>query len=72
MDTTADVDSEEQLCVRIWWSLVLMDRWHAAGTGQPAQVPDSSAVVAAGLEQTMGEVSFYLIRKLNAPPFLMI
>jgi hypothetical protein len=56
-------DSDEQLCVRIWWSLVQMDRWHAAGTGRPSQIPDRSAVVPAGLENTIGEVSFHLLRK---------
>lgn len=62
-ETVAEPDSEEQLCVRIWWSLVLMDRWYAAGTGKPAQIPDSSVVVPAGLENAVGEVCFYLIRE---------
>lgn len=63
VDLSAEHDSDDQLCVRIWWSLVLMDRWHAAGTGQPPQIPDRSAVVPAGLENIIGEVSFHLIRK---------
>ncbi|OAA50617.1 C6 finger domain-containing protein [Metarhizium rileyi] len=62
LDSTAEHDSDDQLCVRIWWSLVLMDRWHAAGTGQPSQIPDRSAVVPAGLENVIGEVSFHLLR----------
>lgn len=40
-----------------------MDRWHAAGTGKPSQIPDSSVVAPAGLENTVGEVCYYLIRK---------
>lgn len=63
IESASESDSDDQLCVRIWWSLVLMDRWHAAGTGKPSQIPDSSVVAPAGLENTVGEVCYYLIRK---------
>lgn len=66
IESASESDSDDQLCVRIWWSLVLMDRWHAAGTGKPAQIPDSSVVAPAGLENTLGEVCYYLNRKLEA------
>ncbi|KHO01668.1 C6 finger domain-containing protein [Metarhizium album ARSEF 1941] len=62
VDSTTEHDSHDQLCVRIWWSLVLMDRWHAAGTGQPTQIPDRSAIVPAYLENVIGEVPFHLLR----------
>lgn len=63
MESASEPDSDDQLCVRIWWSLILMDRWHAAGTGKPAMIPDSSVVAPPGLENMLGEVCFYLIRK---------
>ncbi|KAF4979564.1 hypothetical protein FZEAL_4268 [Fusarium zealandicum] len=62
MDSASEQDSDDQLCVRIWWSLILMDRWYAAGTGKPAQIPDSSVVAPPGLENMLGEVCFYLVR----------
>ncbi|KAH6605893.1 n-terminal binuclear zn cluster-containing dna binding domain-containing [Trichoderma cornu-damae] len=62
IESASEPDSDDQLCVRIWWSLVLMDRWHAAGTGKPSQIPDSSVVAPAGLENSVGEVCYYLIR----------
>ncbi|KAK1251765.1 hypothetical protein MKX07_007244 [Trichoderma sp. CBMAI-0711] len=62
IESASETDSDDQLCVRIWWSLVLMDRWHAAGTGKPSLIPDSSVVAPAGLENTLGEVCYYLIR----------
>lgn len=65
IELASEPDSDDQLCVRIWWSLVLMDRWHSAGTGKPAYIPDSSVVAPAGLENTLGEVCFYLIRKFS-------
>lgn len=64
---SADPDSDDQLSVKIWWSLVMMDRWHAAGTGKPAQIPDSSVVARAGLQATVGEVCFHFIRKFQSP-----
>ncbi|KAG6014705.1 hypothetical protein E4U43_006242 [Claviceps pusilla] len=62
VDLGSEHDANEQLCVRIWWSLVLMDRWHAAGTGHPPQVPERSTVIPSGLENHVGEVCFYLLR----------
>lgn len=62
MESASEPDSDDQLCVRIWWSLILMDRWHAAGTGKPAHIPDSSVVAPPGLENILGEVCFYLVR----------
>ncbi|PNY28098.1 transcriptional regulatory protein [Tolypocladium capitatum] len=59
---STDPDSDDQLSLKIWWSLVMMDRWHAAGTGRPAQIPDSSVVAMAGLQAVVGEVCFHFIR----------
>lgn len=63
VDVASEQDSDEQLCMRLWWSLVLMDRWHAAGTGKPSQIPDSSTVAPPGLVNVLGEGCFHLIRK---------
>ncbi|KAJ4254349.1 Glucose-responsive transcription factor [Fusarium torreyae] len=62
MESVLDSDSDDQLSVRIWWSLILMDRWYAAGTGKPPLIPDSSVVAPPGLENILGEVCFYLVR----------
>jgi hypothetical protein len=42
---------------------VLIDRWYAAGTGKPPQIPDNSVVIPSGLEMTVGETCFHLIRE---------
>ncbi|PFH59879.1 hypothetical protein XA68_11737 [Ophiocordyceps unilateralis] len=57
-----DGDSDDALLLKIWWSLILMDRWHAAGTGKPVLIPDSSVVAMAGLAAVVGEICFYLTR----------
>lgn len=62
MTAAAEADSDAQLCVKIWWSLVLLDRWHAAGTGKPLLIPETSVVIPSGLDEIVGESRFYLIR----------
>lgn len=69
--TLDDLDSDDLLCLRIWWSLVMMDRWYAAGTGKPAQIPDSSAVAPAGLEVVVGEICYNFIRT-SFPSFTLL
>ena len=61
----SDADSDDNLCIRIWWSLVLMDRWHAVGSGKPVLIPDASVVVPHGLATVVGDQSCYLVRKLR-------
>jgi hypothetical protein len=62
VDSVLELDSDEQLCVRMYWSLVLMDRWHAVGAGKAAQIPDTSAVPPPRLASILGETCFQLVR----------
>lgn len=62
LESAGEPDSDEHLCIRIWWSLVLMDRWHAVGTGQPVLIPSTSVVAPAGLEVVTGDLCFQLTR----------
>ncbi|OAR02907.1 hypothetical protein LLEC1_04550, partial [Akanthomyces lecanii] len=62
VDPATEPDSDDALCTRIWWSLVGMDRWYAAGTGKPAQIPDNSIVAPAGLDSVLGETCYYFTR----------
>ncbi|KAL2873276.1 Glucose-responsive transcription factor [Colletotrichum sp. CLE4] len=55
-------DNESQLRVRIWWSLVLLDRWNAVGAAVPSLIRDESVVLAPGLKAVIGEVPYLLIR----------
>jgi hypothetical protein len=63
MELASVVDSDDNLSVRIWWSLVVMDRWHAVGTGRPVLITMRSVVPPAGLDIVLSDVSFYLSRK---------
>lgn len=63
MESIVESDSDDALSVQIWWSLILMDRFYAIGTGKPSLIPDKSVVVPPRLENILGEVCFYLVRK---------
>ncbi|KAK2013873.1 hypothetical protein LZ32DRAFT_529648 [Colletotrichum eremochloae] len=61
-DAEAGADTESQLRVRIWWSLVMLDRWNAVGAAVPSLIRDESVVVSASLKVVVGEVQYLLIR----------
>ena len=58
-----DNDAEEKLARRIWWSLVIMDRWHAAGTSSPTHIPDESIVMYEEDQALLGGEVYNLARK---------
>ncbi|KAH7346398.1 hypothetical protein BKA65DRAFT_399483 [Rhexocercosporidium sp. MPI-PUGE-AT-0058] len=57
-----DHDSDENLGRRIWWSLVIMDRWHASSTASPSLIPDSSVVVYPEDQTLLGDDLYHLAR----------
>ncbi|KAK2061600.1 hypothetical protein LY76DRAFT_507577 [Colletotrichum caudatum] len=61
-EAEAGTDTESQLRVRIWWSLVMLDRWNAVGAAVPSLIRDESVVVSASLKAVVGEVQYLLIR----------
>lgn len=61
--TENDADSEEKIMRRIWWSLVIMDRWHASSTSSPVLIPDGSVVVYPDDQALLGDGLYHLVRK---------
>jgi len=66
-----DQDSDGKLARRIWWSLVIMDRLHAASTSSPVLIPDSSVVVYPEDQALLGDGPYHLARKLSEALFVM-
>lgn len=63
----SDSDSEDKLERRIWWSLVVMDRWHAAGTSSPLLIPDGSVIVYPEDQALLGDNLYHLARESLNP-----
>ncbi|KAL9945116.1 hypothetical protein ACHAO5_005218 [Verticillium nonalfalfae] len=57
-----DVDSDTHLRVRLWWSLVLLDRWNAVGSGTLPMTRTESTVVSPDVAKVVGETTWQLIR----------
>lgn len=58
-----DVDKEDNIAMRAWWSLVMLDRWNAIGAALPAQIPSDAAVILPGLKLIMGDGPYALLRE---------
>lgn len=61
-DYDTDAESEEKLSRRIWWSLVIMDRWHASSSSSPLLVPESSAILYPADLAVLGDAVYHLAR----------
>ena len=61
-DDTID-DSIDTIGRRAWWSLIVLDRWHAAGGATAPQIPDSVAVLGPADLRRLGIDLYHLARK---------
>ena len=57
------VNSVESTSRRAWWSLIILDRWHAAGRATAQQIPDSVAVLEPVDLQVLGIGFYHFARK---------
>ncbi|KAI5807386.1 hypothetical protein DFH27DRAFT_462838, partial [Peziza echinospora] len=57
-----DADTDEKIGRRAWWTLVVMDRWHAIGTSSPLFIPDSSTVLLLEDQSVLGAVPYNIAR----------
>ena len=62
---SSDADSDASLSSRIWFTLVVIDRWISVGSGKPVQIPDASVVVPAELSSLTGESLYYMLSRYS-------
>jgi len=67
-----DQESDERLARRVWWALVIMDRWHASSTSSPVLIPDSSVVVFSDDQALLGDTVYHTARRSNVSPPLSL
>lgn len=58
-----DMDSDDNVAIRTWWTIVMLDRWHAIGTATQLMVDNNLVIILPGLKFVLGEVGYHLIRK---------
>ncbi|KAK4100492.1 hypothetical protein N658DRAFT_472962 [Parathielavia hyrcaniae] len=57
-----DPNSDDNVALRAWWVLAMLDRWNAVGTATPTLISNDNIVIQPGLKHVVGEVVFTLIR----------
>lgn len=58
----SDMDSDEKVARRTWWSLIILDRYHASSTSSPVMIPDTSVVLLPDDQHVFGEDTYHLAR----------
>ncbi|KAL7621904.1 Glucose-responsive transcription factor [Parahypoxylon ruwenzoriense] len=64
-DARTDADSDENIAIRAWWTLIMLDRWNAIGTSSPLFIPNDSVVLLPSLNAILGENVYHLARLSN-------
>ncbi|KAH8205369.1 hypothetical protein TruAng_000448 [Truncatella angustata] len=64
-DLSGDSDADENVAIRAWWTLVMLDRWNAISTASPVFIPNDSVVILPGLKDLLGENVYHLARLCN-------
>ena len=60
---TNDYDPETDFVRRIWWTLIIMDRWHASSTSSHVMIPDEAAALHAEDPDLSNNNLYHLTRK---------
>ncbi|KAI0379006.1 hypothetical protein F5Y04DRAFT_138774 [Hypomontagnella monticulosa] len=64
-DIQAEPDSNENIAIRAWWTLIMLDRWNAIATASPLFIPNDSVVILPSLNSILGENGYHLARLSN-------
>ena len=65
--TENDADSEDKLARRVWWCLVMMDKWHASSTSSPLLIPDGTVILSSEDQALLGDQLYHLARECLPP-----
>jgi hypothetical protein len=58
-----DPNSDDNVALRAWWVLVMLDRWNALGMATSTSIAHNIGVPRPGLKHIVGDAVFALIRK---------
>lgn len=58
LNPVGDVESDQYIRVRAWWTLVILDRWNAISTATPLVIAGDSIVLPHNLKPVLGEANY--------------
>ncbi|KAI1134111.1 hypothetical protein F5Y05DRAFT_244598 [Hypoxylon sp. FL0543] len=65
VDAQLEPDSDKNIAIRAWWTLIMLDRWNAISTASPLFIPNDSVVILPSLNSILGEQVYHLARLSN-------
>lgn len=63
-----DVDSDDNVALRAWWTLVVFTQWNSISRSVPVLIDQDTAVILPGLRYITGDPVYHLARKSSASP----
>ncbi|KAJ0109895.1 hypothetical protein J7T55_004445 [Diaporthe amygdali] len=58
LDGVSNVESDQCIRIRAWWTLVILDRWNALSTATPLIISGDTIVLPSNLKPIVGEANF--------------
>lgn len=69
LDGASDVESDQCIRIRAWWTLVILDRWNALSTATPLIISGDTIVLPSNLKPIVGEANFrFTCESLDSEP----
>lgn len=69
MEEGFDLNSDDNVGLRVWWVLVMLDRWDVVGRGRLMFMLNDMVVVLFGLKVVVGEGVWEFISELYCVVF---
>lgn len=60
MGETLEIETDQCIRARAWWSLVILDRWHSISTASPLIISGDTVVLPQNLKGVLGEANYRL------------
>lgn len=65
-DVVTDVESDQCIRIRAWWTLVVLDRWNAISTATPLVISGDAVILPSNLKPIFGEAGYRFTCKSSA------
>lgn len=66
LNPVGDIETDQYIRIRAWWTLVILDRWNAISTATPLIISGDAIVLPHNLKPILGEANYRFTCKLPA------
>lgn len=65
INAVGDVETEQYVRIRAWWTLIILDRWNSISSATPLVISNDSVVLPHNLKPILGEENYRLTRMFS-------